>query len=357
MTRGALVHRYRAVAVALAASAALHAAVMVGLPGRIASIDAAPGDDYSAAIDASMEAAPAPAARPVPARPPARPRGRHHVAMLAPEPLMDSMSPEAAAASLDRALPLPVIDGPAPAPPPAMPEKLALAQPAVPAKALEPPRFPVDALPAELSISYDLTSAFADGRAVYNWSRDGDAYTITGEAEAVGFFTLFLEGRIVQESRGKLTRTGLRPESFVERKPGTATEGLEFDWAGGKVTFDRHNEKKTEALTDNTVDWLSMIFQLASMPPATGDYDLRVLTQRKYYRFHLKVLGVETIDIPLGRVNALHLRHVDEKDASEVVDVWLGVDQHYLPVKLRYPVARNRLVVEQSATRVTARAP
>jgi hypothetical protein len=28
------------------------------------------------------------------------------------------------------------------------------------------------------------------------------------------------------------------------------------------------------------------------------------------------------------------------------------VDQHYLPVKLRYPVARNRLVVDQVATRV-----
>jgi hypothetical protein len=37
------------------------------------------------------------------------------------------------------------------------------------------------------------------------------------------------------------------------------------------------------------------------------------------------------------------------------VDVWLGVDQHYLPVKMRYPVARNRLVVEQVATRVEAR--
>jgi hypothetical protein len=35
--------------------------------------------------------------------------------------------------------------------------------------------------------------------------------------------------------------------------------------------------------------------------------------------------------------------------------VWLGLDQHYLPVKLRYPVARNRLIVEQSATVVSSR--
>ena len=65
-------------------------------------------------------------------------------------------------------------------------------------------------------------------------------------------------------------------------------------------------------------------------------------------------LGIEEITIPLGTVRALHLRHVDPEDES-VVDVWLGVDQHYLPVKLRYPVARNRMMVEQSATRVTER--
>ena len=66
------------------------------------------------------------------------------------------------------------------------------------------------------------------------------------------------------------------------------------------------------------------------------------------------MLGVEEISIPLGKVRALHLRHVDPND-KQVVDVWLGIDHHYLPVKMRYPVARNRLVVEQSATRVSAK--
>ena len=60
----------------------------------------------------------------------------------------------------------------------------------MPVKALEAPKFKSEALPAELSITYQLTSAMADGRAVYNWSRDGDDYRITGEAEAIGFFTL-----------------------------------------------------------------------------------------------------------------------------------------------------------------------
>ena len=153
-----------------------------------------------------------------------------------------------------------------------------------------------------------------------------------------------------------MTAQGLRPQSFTERKPSSPNEGLEFDWDARQVTFDRHGEKKTEPLADNVVDWLSMLFQIAANPPPaeSEDYPLLVLTQRKFYRFHLKVLGEEEIDIPLGKVRTLHLRHVDEKDSSEVVDVWLGIEQSYLPVKLRYPVARNRLMVEQVATSVSA---
>jgi len=46
------------------------------------------------------------------------------------------------------------------------------------------------------------------------------------------------------------------------------------------------------------------------------------------------------------------LRHADE-EKKEYVDVWLGVDQHYMPVKLRFPAARNRIMVEQTAIRIS----
>jgi Protein of unknown function (DUF3108) len=341
--------RYRIPVAALAVSAAVHAAVMVGVPRQLESIAPEAAPEYTASLDA---AAPAPsatsAAAPAPAPPRRVARPRAHLLpmpMLEPLPALDE--PQLLALA-----PLPVIapiERPAPE---TKPDVVALAQPAVPVPALEPPKFPLEALPANVSIDYQLTSSFADGHAVYHWRRNGDNYTITSEAEAVGFFTLFLEGRILQESWGTVTPEGLRPERFVERKPGSAAEGLEFDWAAHKVTFDRNNEKKTVELADNTVDWLSMIFQMAYVPPSGETYALRVYTQRKLYKFDLKILGEEEVEIPLGKVKALHLRHVDPEDQT-VVDVWLGVAQHYLPVKLRYPVARNRLIVEQVATSVS----
>jgi len=339
--------------------------VMMGVPQRISAID----DDQPPTYEASLQAvapdappsatpAPAPVAKPRP-RPTRSPHPRSRIAPP-PPPALDAsplppMPPLAATPPLAEP---PVLLAQAsrekPAPGPQLsPERIALAQPATPVKALEPKPFPVEALPPRITIDYKLTSSFADGRATYRWARDGDAYRIDAEAQAEGFFALFLEGRILQESSGTMTTAGLRPERFSERKPGGPPEGLEFDWPGRQVTFDRNGEKKTTPLTDNTVDWLSMIFQLAHTPPTSESFDMQVFTQRRMYRFHLNVLGIEEIEIPLGRVRAQHLRHVDPENPREVVDVWLGVDYHYLPVKLRFPVARNRLTVDQVATAIS----
>jgi hypothetical protein len=338
--------RYRFAAVALLASAALHAAVFVGMPPRIEALEEGSQAVYSASIDPAaltLEGAPAaPAPRRV-----AKPRPRSRIAPP-PQVVAQPAAPEVVAVAPPEAPPRP-----APVEEP-KPEVVALAVPAAPITAPPPPKFPVEGLPHRLSVTYALTSAFADGRAVYEWSRDAERYEITSEAEAVGFFAVFLEGRIRQESSGTVTEEGLRPQRFVEHRPNADDEGVEFDWAGKQVTFKRGSDKRTEPITGNSVDWLSMIFQLAHVPPAGETFDLQVFTQRRFYQFQLKILGVEDIEIPLGKVRALHLRHENPED-QEVVDVWLGVDQHNLPVKLRFPVARNRVMVEQVATDISER--
>jgi hypothetical protein len=364
-----ILEHYRLPALAVLVSTAVHAAMVVGIPARpaassgedngptyTATLDpAAPGAAPVSASRASVSPAPRPAARkPHPRRALPLP-----VPAAQPEPIPEPEPPPPE--QIAEAPPQP--GSPAePQPEILKPEVVAMAQPVAPAP---PPdilpakerEFPVEGLPARLSIQYDLKSAVADARAEYHWRRDGDSYRITGEGEAVGFFTLFLEGRILQESTGTVTATGLRPDRFTEKKPNTADEGLAFDWPAHTVTFERGASRNTTPLNDNTVDWLSMIFQLAHVPPPEGaeSMQLRVFTQRRLYKFDLKVLGVEEIDIPMGRVRALHLRHVDPEDRQQTVDVWLGIDQHHLPVKMRYPVARNRFMVEQSATRVSER--
>ena len=343
----------RVVLVALAGSAALHAAVIVGSPAA----EPAPVEIDTPAYTAHLQSASA--ATPATVKPKA-PKPRRHAPAPAPVEAVIAQAPspleEAAPDAMADAGPMhQEEESPAPpASPPEPPEVVAMAAPAAPAALPDLPRFDPAALPARVSILYDLNSAFADGTAEYTWSRDGDRYSITGEAVAQGFFAMFLEGRIRQESHGRVTSEGLRPDAFTERRGNTQEEGLAFDWDKRTVTFQRGDATRTGALTDDTVDWLSMIFQLAHTPPRGSVLPMRVFTQRRMYTFQLKVVGVETMHLPLGNTQTLHLHHDGDKP-EEAVDVWLGIDQNYLPVKMRYPVAKNRLVVEQTARRITSR--
>ena len=348
--------RYRIAGLAIAVSVVVHAALIVGIQARPGALDESEGAVYTATLDAAPSVGPESAN--VTSSPPPRPAAKPRAPRPKPSPPKpEEMVAQAPAPSPDAAV-QEQPSAPTPETPPEQdlppePEKLALAPVIAPPSTPEPEPFPSRALPGHLKITYDLTSAFADGRATYEWDRDGDEYVISGEAEAVGFFTLFLEGRALQQSRGRVTPTGLRPERFTESLPKSQTEGLQFDWAGRKVVFDRNGEKIESELKDDTVDWLTMIFQLAHRPPKS-DFVMRVFTQRRLYEFRLKVLGEEEIEIPIGKIRALHLRHVDEAK-NEFVDVWLGIEQHYMPVKLRYPVARNRIMVEQTAIGISER--
>ena len=363
--------RYRFLAAALAASLALHAAVFVSLPSAPRWAQSPPEQPFTAQL-LPPPAAPLPA--PEPKRPPApkpkpvvhkpAPRARHvphRTPAKAPPPvphLLAAATPEPA---------LPAIPPPAPEAPPQPPavaqppDDVALAEPIIPwmaplpEPAPEPKPFPMEGLPKHLSIDYQLSSGPLRAHASYQWQRDGDSYRIVGEGQAVGLFRIFEDRTIVQESEGTITHAGLRPERFVEKGAGDH-EGVEFDWLKHQVTLEHGTSRKTAPLGDDTVDWLTMIFQLAHTPPRTqGEtLSLRVYTQRKLYDFGLKVVGVEQIRIPLGTVRALHLRHVDAQD-GQPMDVWLGIDQHYLPVKMRYPVGKINLMVEQSAARITER--
>jgi hypothetical protein len=363
-----LLARYRFLAAALAASLALHAAVFVSLPARLDWIESPPDPPFVAEL---LPPPPAPLPPPEVKRPAApkpvvhkaapKPRPMRHRAAKTPPPpavpqLLTAASPEPS---------LPPVPPPAPEVPPELPPPppapVAIAEPIIPwmpripQHAPEPELFPMEGLPAHLSIEYQLTSGPLRAHATYQWERDGDSYRIIGEGRAVGLFRIFEDRKIVQESEGTITTAGLRPERFVEKGAGDH-EGIEFDWLKHEVTLEHGESRKTAPLGADTVDWLTMIFQLAHTPPrAAGEkLDLHVYTQRRLYDFGLKVLGVEEIEIPLGTVRALHLRHTDAQDGEET-DVWLGVDQHYLPVKMRYPVGKINLMVEQSAARITER--
>jgi hypothetical protein len=193
-------------------------------------------------------------------------------------------------------------------------------------------------LPKRIQIVYALYKGEQKlnvGRMTHTWQIDGTQYTLTSIAEATGLFSLFVRGTLIQVSRGELAAEGLKPSEFwIQRgQSGNRTESASFDWAGQLLRYGRPNEQRTQALGAGTQDVLSVLYQLALTAPHSGTLNLAVTNGRKFDNYRYRVEGEETLETPLGTVKAEHLAKADPD--GDRLDVWLAVDYHYLPVRLK----------------------
>lgn len=241
---------------------------------------------------------------------------------------------------------------PAPVPePPAPPEPTPVAE-APP----EPPKpRPGEQLPSQAEIRYSLNkgeNGLSVGRVVHTWKRDGDHYTLSSVTEASGFFSLIKPGKLVQTSEGLITEQGLQPASFwVQRGQSTdTTEFAQFNWKNGSLRFGTYQDARTVELPDTAQDLMSFLYQFAFAPPAAGSIKLYIANGRKLDTYDYAVIGEEALELPFGKVKALHLskQHAANESGTEI---WLSVDHRYFPVKIRQ-IEKDGGVAEQVANEI-----
>jgi hypothetical protein len=183
------------------------------------------------------------------------------------------------------------------------------------------------------------------GQVTHTWAQDGREYWVETIAEAVGFVSLFLNGRLVQRSSGLFTADGLVPTEYrAELGTRDRTEVARFDWAGGKIALASKGENRLVDLPAGAQDPLSMLHQLYFMKPIPEAAQLDIATGRKLYRYVYRIVGETQIETPLGLVRALQLRRQDP-DGSRM-DVWLDLDRSLLPARI-HSVDRRGMVLEQ----------
>ncbi|ARU30389.1 hypothetical protein CAP31_00975 [Sulfuriferula sp. AH1] len=212
----------------------------------------------------------------------------------------------------------------------------------------------LNALPGKIEIQYKVvkgTDGFAIGRASYIWVAEAGRYTLTSITEGTGIFSLFLPGKLVQISRGKITPFGLAPDDFwIQRGRATPdkTTAAHFDYARKTVTITKNNQAFSVPLQDNAQDVLSVIFQLAVRSPFPDAMLLHVTTGKSLKPYHALVVGEEIMNTALGELNVLHLSRPAEED-EDAMDVWLAEDYNFVPVKIRINHSKYG-VIEQVIT-------
>lgn len=210
-------------------------------------------------------------------------------------------------------------------------------------EATTPPTAPIDTRPAfpsqfELVFTvYRGEQGMVVGKTTHKWRTANNQYLLTSSSEATGLFSLFFSGRYLLTSRGELNEQGLKPISFwIQRgQSSERTEFAEFDWEGKSLQYGKQGDIRNAVLDAGTQDQLSVFYHLALTAPRSGRFKLALTTGRKFNQYEYQLVGEEMLDTPLGQLKTQHLARVVQ-DTGSKSDIWLAIDHHYLPVRLKF---------------------
>lgn len=308
---------------ALVASMALHLTLLASPGWRVPTLE-----DLLLSGDEAIEARLAPLPRPA-----AVPKAGHAARPAAPRrPLWREPSPppaaEAPVAEPAPAMPAPALEPP----PPAEPAAAVVEAEAVPAEVVAQEI----ALPRQGRIRFLVRKGedgFIIGRAVHEWRHDGASYTLTSTAETTGLVGLFRPARVTQVSEGEVAGGGMRPREFRVERNGVVNDRARFDWAAGRIVL--AGGARELPLAAGSQDMLSLAYQLGLMALAPEGSGLSVATGSKLERYTVTAVGEENVEVPAGGRRALHVV-VRGAVGVEATEVWLGLDDHRLPLRIRH---------------------
>ncbi|MDY0107224.1 MAG: DUF3108 domain-containing protein [Giesbergeria sp.] len=348
---------------------ALHALLL----GGAAPHDAAPVADVPLAFATRTIAAPPPAPAPrkaeagppSPAQPaprkkprpkPAAPDGNTVAASpLHPESASDAEPPPEpvpdASSAPEPPAPAPDTEAPAPPPPadpapsdtPAVQGSAISITPPGTAEGTDSAQAPAAVrVPAPVRLGFNVSGQSKGfdyhARADLLWQHDGQQYQARQEISV-----LFLGSR-AQTSVGEITPVGLQSRRFGDRS--RSEQAAHFDFAQGRVTFSANTPPATVA--PGAQDRLSVFLQLSALLAAAPQrfaagtrIGIPTVSARAADTWTFTVEGEETLELPIGTLQALALQRLPRRDYDQKAQVWLAPALDYLPVRIRITQANG----------------
>jgi len=190
-------------------------------------------------------------------------------------------------------------------------------------------RAPDTPVPSRVEVTYRISVAgIPIGAGVAVFQHDGKTYSIVSDSKTIGIAAIY-RLQIRMEAKGNITARGLRPLSFVETRNGQFTRGATFDWAAGQVQLIDGDKKQTLQLLPNTWDKASLAWNFAFALPDGKDPRLYMTDGRRLTEYKYSVLGRERLTTPLGELDTVHVKKVQEDGDKRGFDAWLAIDQRY----------------------------
>ena len=242
-------------------------------------------------------------------------------------------------------------------PAPALVQLPALAAPAetppAPPPAVEQARRYKTNVPASAEFDLQVDRRDADGTkwtgvAAMSWQNMGDHYRLSLE---VGLSMLITRiNLLVLTSEGLIDASGVAPVKATEKRRGRSQTATHFDAAGQTIRFSATTA--TAPWQEGAQDKASLPFQLAAIGRAdvaqlAGNIDILVGEEKEATVFRFQMVGEETLDTSMGRLQTWHLRRPPKPGSySSQLDIWLAPAMQWYPVQIRNTEANGALTTQ-----------
>lgn len=197
-------------------------------------------------------------------------------------------------------------------------------------------------LPAPARLSFEVTGQSKrfdyHASAALLWQHDGSHYQARQEIKA------FLIGSRGQTSSGQIGPAGLVPEHFSDQGRGEKT--ADFDFAAQQARFS--SQAPPAAIGAGAQDRLSVFLQLSALlaaapqsyPPGT-EITFTTVGSNDAERWTFRVQGLESLELPIGTLEALRLERLPRRAQDQQAALWLAPALDYLPVRIRLTQANG----------------
>lgn len=207
--------------------------------------------------------------------------------------------------------------------------------------------------PAHVQMDFSVNSGtmhLGEGRDVLE--HDGKQYSVVSESKTVGLAAFFYKMNIRRESRGLITRAGLRPLHFEEERTRKPKRAADFDWDAKQIKLTDGENTSIVALPDNTFDQTSFAYAFAFRSPDDELPPVHLTDGRRLSDYKYQMVGKEVIKTPIGELETVHFQKIREGDDKRGFEVWLAIAHHYLPVQIRY-IEKDGTVLDSTVTAIS----
>ena len=180
---------------------------------------------------------------------------------------------------------------------------------------------------------------------------DGKQYSVVSESKTVGLAAVLYGLNIRRESRGLVTKDGLKPLHFQEENSRKPKRVADFDWDAHKLKLTDGDSVSAVDLPDNSFDQTSFAYAFAFRSPEEELPPVHLTDGRRLSDYKYKKVGKEKIKTAMGELDTVHFEKIREADDKRGFEVWLAVEHHYLPVQIRL-VEKDGTVIESTATAI-----